>query len=984
MFVGSGISQWSGVPSWKGLIQKMIEFLGDRDLEALEKCELEKILSRGDLTMATSLCASQMRKSDFRDFIDEIFIKPNPRPHEIHHIIVGLGPDSFITTSYDRLIQDAYQSVNDGLVLFSVNNDQPIEQARLLKHGASRFMFTLHGSAEKSDTIVLRREDYRKLRFTFKHTIETLQHLLISRPVVYLGFGLRDPDFIMIKDEIAATYHGAQRDHFAIIPDMSQMQKKFWKKQYGINILSYRTSKYGAKGVSESNAIHNKHGKLFLILQQLHQDLKKRSTLATRVAVSKERFPFAVQSRSSLIRYCEALIYTSQVRRLKDFKLTAIFRSDISPDTEPSRGYTFPFGTRKPVLELLDSLGSLVLIGSPGAGKTHAVRAYAAILARKTLSKLRGISKLADTDIRHSIPLVLPMKEYTGDIKEMIVSRLPRSVDANKALESGCLVLIFDAVNEVSRDLIKTKVLADNVSWLIHRFPGNRFIFTSRTMNYVSAWALPVFELQPISYRALEHNLKEDYGVSLGSLQGEMTEILRNPLFLTLFAKAKEDDRGEFSSAASLLGHYLSTMEEKASQKTTIKDLSLIELLAPIAYRMLDQGLQTIGIQDIWVSFRKPEAHILEHSKSVNILNTLISLGVLVPDAEGKLGFFHQSLLEYLAAIKLSSLYNKNPVLLEEKINLLRWDETILLFVTLLPSDQRNAVLRKIAENDILFACRIFESATVKEKIIGVQLFDIIGEKLSEPLPSTAEKRHLAKAIRLLAPYGRKEVLAKLLDDSAMADAASIFLARMGAKEAIPQIIKLLLKDNIWPSDFAKALGLLADESIVPKLIELGKEIKEEGLLTSNLAMILRNFESDPLYSEILRLAQSEVVQDRLFAAEVLQELDSKRAKECLAKMLPDPEYHVRWRAIFGLRGGLEHGPYRTTEIVSQMFKFLADKNVGDNAAGYLRGLKDHMIAEKAAGHLKNAVNEYERINICAVIAKDFPETSKSALRSTG
>jgi len=87
--------------------------------------------------MAASLCKSRMREGDFRDFIDEVFVKPNPRPQEIHRIIVDLGPDSFITTNYDHLIQDAYQSVYDGFVLFPVNNDQPIEQARIVKHGAS-------------------------------------------------------------------------------------------------------------------------------------------------------------------------------------------------------------------------------------------------------------------------------------------------------------------------------------------------------------------------------------------------------------------------------------------------------------------------------------------------------------------------------------------------------------------------------------------------------------------------------------------------------------------------------------------------------------------------------------------------------------------------------------------------------------------------------------------------------------------------------
>jgi len=217
----------------------MVTFLCDRGLDLEEKTEISQIISRGDFIMAASLCRSRMRERDFRGFVDEIFVRPNPKPHEIHRIIVDLGPDSFITTNYDHLLQDAYPSVCGGLVLFHVNNDQPIEQAQIVKHGASHFIFTPHGCAERCDSIILTREDYRKLRFNVA-TIRTLQHLLISRPVIYLGFSLQDPDFLMVKDEIATTYKGAERDHFAIMPDISDLQKRFWEKEYGINILSYK------------------------------------------------------------------------------------------------------------------------------------------------------------------------------------------------------------------------------------------------------------------------------------------------------------------------------------------------------------------------------------------------------------------------------------------------------------------------------------------------------------------------------------------------------------------------------------------------------------------------------------------------------------------------------------------------------------------------------------------------------------------------
>src|SRR3972149_5183846 len=110
LFIGSGTSMWSGLPSWEGLIKKMVEFLSERGLKLEEQSEINQIILQEDLLTAASLCVSRMRKVNCH-------------------------------------------------------------------------------------TKILTREHYRALRPESKGTIGTLPPLFISRPVVYFGFGLRDPDF---------------------------------------------------------------------------------------------------------------------------------------------------------------------------------------------------------------------------------------------------------------------------------------------------------------------------------------------------------------------------------------------------------------------------------------------------------------------------------------------------------------------------------------------------------------------------------------------------------------------------------------------------------------------------------------------------------------------------------------------------------------------------------------------------------------------
>ena len=424
LFIGSGISQWSGLPDWESLLRGMADFLDSRCLvKKAEKTEIETIIQNKDLLTAASLCSSRMRKADIREFIDGVFINSNPKPHEVHKIIVELGPDSFVTTNYDRLIEDAYQSVH-GVALAPVNNDQPIEQAEIVKHGASRFIFTPHGRADNVDTIIVSLEDYRTIQYDMKSVTKSLEHLFISRPVVYLGFGLRDPDFLMIKDQIYATYSGAERAHFAVMPDVSEMMKGLWRDSYGINIVSYPTQQVGIK---------RSHEDFLRLLRALHEELKMRAQ--TVVATTPVSPSYPTVFRSAMIRFCEDIVYSFMGTKAEGVTVLASIRADLSPTGELEKMDVQH--RRLPILELLEYIPSLVIIGSPGAGKTYTVQRYAGILASRALKILRPGDGSRGARTRQIIPLILPMKEYGGNIGDMITQRLPRSVDVDEGLRTG-------------------------------------------------------------------------------------------------------------------------------------------------------------------------------------------------------------------------------------------------------------------------------------------------------------------------------------------------------------------------------------------------------------------------------------------------------------------------------------------------------------------------------------------------------------------
>lgn len=111
IFVGSGISQWSGLPSWWGLISQLSDYLDNAGIDSsLVRTEAED----GDLLQAASYGFAKLTKPQIADFVRRAVQLGRAMPVEIHRRIVTLGPTCFITTNYDDLLEQALASWAQG------------------------------------------------------------------------------------------------------------------------------------------------------------------------------------------------------------------------------------------------------------------------------------------------------------------------------------------------------------------------------------------------------------------------------------------------------------------------------------------------------------------------------------------------------------------------------------------------------------------------------------------------------------------------------------------------------------------------------------------------------------------------------------------------------------------------------------------------------------------------------------------------------
>ena len=104
LLIGSGVSLWSGLPTWRGLLTQLADFL---ETNGRDPKPVREELERGDLLLAASYAVHQL---DFRDLgavIRKALKHPHAVPSELHRLIATLGPSCFVTTNYDHLLETA-------------------------------------------------------------------------------------------------------------------------------------------------------------------------------------------------------------------------------------------------------------------------------------------------------------------------------------------------------------------------------------------------------------------------------------------------------------------------------------------------------------------------------------------------------------------------------------------------------------------------------------------------------------------------------------------------------------------------------------------------------------------------------------------------------------------------------------------------------------------------------------------------------------
>lgn len=806
LFIGSGISLWSGLPSWCQMIEELSDFV-ERTGMSSELINTEA--KRGDLLQAASYGFDKLTNHQIGDFIRASCRYGTAKPHLIHEKIVNLGPSCFVTTNYDNLIEESIrQWLPDKFFRPPVTNRHLTETAEIVNARSNNFIFKPHGDAGDSDSIILTREQYRKLLPGGERqaALEAVKMLLASRPVVYLGFGLRDPDFLYLRDLLANTYKGGTRDHYAIMADVEADETIYWRKNYGIHLISYKT-KVCDNGKKD-------HSELLTLLDEL----KSKPSAAFNSEEREQEESFSDKSVLSLARHAGRL-----ARFEKETPELSIRVKLNNATNHVSTHYHRDKFNNRIIDFLLSEQGpkQAIITGLPGAGKTYSMKRAAALLSEK----LNNVCLEEEFNSKKAlVPVYIDLKLYQGDLEDLINKSLPSNLNLCDLDDKLRLRLFIDSFNEMPREFWENGSYEKDIARCLDSLKNSTFIIGSRTSDGLSKFDFQNYSLENIELSHVESELAKSAIVIEGRFKNEVISILQKPFFFNLFV----NDKVSLSNVRHPHDVYKSFFDNlnKLFNDSFNVTLDLELALSKVAFDSLNNGSEAQSLHALMYTLKTQlQLQNVAELNEFELVNWLVSKNILIPFIHNRIAFFHQSITEYLAATELARQYKEHPEVIKEKLIHTRWDQALFLALSILPYELSNAYFNEIMNMDFVLALSASKYVEFERDYVISRLLKEIPNKIykyghhDQKLESAFERSVIVNTVH-------ENLLLDIVNcKNSIGGVAVIKLAEIKGSEIKEQLFELLIKEasdyNFLANGLMHALYPLISSDDLARIIAL-------------------------------------------------------------------------------------------------------------------------------------------------------------------
>lgn len=217
VFVGAGVSNNSGIPTWGKLLDAFKAELGDFAKDESDSLKIAQYYFnlRG--------------KKEYLEKVKEVLKHGQVSYNPIHDAILDLEPSHIITTNYDDLIEQALMPRNLQYHIVRKDSDLPYIQT-------DRLVVKMHGDYDAGN-IVLTEKDYLDYRTNFPLIDAYVKSLFATKLVLFVGFSFADYNLRFIVNYIQSLLQDDFQPVYMLVSEpVNHIIKEYYKKK-GINLV---------------------------------------------------------------------------------------------------------------------------------------------------------------------------------------------------------------------------------------------------------------------------------------------------------------------------------------------------------------------------------------------------------------------------------------------------------------------------------------------------------------------------------------------------------------------------------------------------------------------------------------------------------------------------------------------------------------------------------------------------------------------------
>jgi NAD-dependent SIR2 family protein deacetylase len=241
IFVGAGLSQGAGLPSWDKLLTELIDKVVETKTAPDSKIrEFRKLIKQPSKYLMLAEELKETLPSELPAYIKERFDDKSINPTDAHLNLVKLNYAFIITTNYDILIERAYTKVYNDFPTHLTYKDAAAINYNLWNN--EKFILKAHGDARSAPKeIILTEKDYRNILYKETGYQSVLQVMFSLYNIVFFGASLNDPEINLLLGFIHNIFHGGSPKHYALMnkKELTNTEADRWRKDFNINIIPY-------------------------------------------------------------------------------------------------------------------------------------------------------------------------------------------------------------------------------------------------------------------------------------------------------------------------------------------------------------------------------------------------------------------------------------------------------------------------------------------------------------------------------------------------------------------------------------------------------------------------------------------------------------------------------------------------------------------------------------------------------------------------